>query len=99
MSPAAGQNVDQNDAAFFKDPAVANKQFKLFWMAVGKDDTIVGPGDKACDELLTSRGVKHTFKLTTAGTNGPCGGSTSMRSRPSYSGRRRLQKRRRCPWS
>jgi enterochelin esterase-like enzyme len=64
MSPAAGQNIDQSYSAFFKDPGVANKQFKLFWMAVGKDDTLVGAGDKAFDELLTAKGVKHSFKTT-----------------------------------
>jgi len=64
MSPAAGQNMDQTYASFLKDPAVANKQFKMFWMAVGKDDTLVGAGDRAFDELLTAKGVKHSFKLT-----------------------------------
>jgi enterochelin esterase-like enzyme len=64
MSPAAGQNMDQTYASFLKDPAVPNKQFKMFWMAVGKDDTLVGAGDKAFDELLTAKGVKHSFKLT-----------------------------------
>ena len=64
MSPAAGQNMDQTYASFLKDPAVANKQFKMFWMAVGKDDTLVGAGDKAFDELLTAKGIKHSFKLT-----------------------------------
>jgi enterochelin esterase-like enzyme len=64
MSPAAGQNLDQTYATFLKDPAVANKQFKLFWMAVGKDDTLVGAGDKAFDEVLTAKGVKHAYKTT-----------------------------------
>jgi enterochelin esterase-like enzyme len=64
MSPAAGQNLDQTYAGFLKDPAVANKQFKMFWMAVGKDDTLTGPGDKVFDEMLTAKGVKHSFKLT-----------------------------------
>ena len=61
---SAGQNMDQTYASFLKDPAVPNKQFKMFWMAVGKDDTLVGAGDKAFDELLTAKGVKHSFKLT-----------------------------------
>jgi len=27
----------------FKNPASLNKQFKLFWIGVGKDDTLTGP--------------------------------------------------------
>jgi enterochelin esterase-like enzyme len=64
MSPAAGQNMDQTYAGFLKDPAVPNKQFKMFWMGVGKDDTLVGPGDKAFDDVLTAKGVKHSFTLS-----------------------------------
>jgi enterochelin esterase family protein len=63
MSPAAGRNLDQTYAAFFKDPSVANRQFKLFWMGVGKDDTLTGPGDKDFDALLTGKGIQHTFVL------------------------------------
>ena len=32
-----------------KNPASLNKQFKLFWIGVGKDDTLTGPGDRAFD--------------------------------------------------
>jgi len=64
MSPAAGANAEQAYAGFFKDPSIANKQFKLFWMGVGKDDTLTGPGDRTFDELLTAKGVKHSFTLS-----------------------------------
>ena len=57
-------NAEQAYRGVPEDPDVANKQFKLFWMGVGKDDTLVGPGDKAFDEALTEAGIKHTFKLT-----------------------------------
>jgi enterochelin esterase-like enzyme len=33
-------------------------------MAVGKDDTLTGPGDRTLDESLTKAGIKHSFKLT-----------------------------------
>jgi enterochelin esterase family protein len=60
MSPAvSGAMADQYAA--FKDPSTANKQFKLLWMSVGKDDTLVGAGDKAFEEALTKAGIKHTF--------------------------------------
>ena len=64
MSPAAGQINEQAYPAIFKDPSAINKQFKMFWMAVGKDDTLTGPGDRALDESLTKAGIRHTFKLT-----------------------------------
>ena len=63
MSPAAA-NADQIYANFLKDPAVPNKQFKLFWMGVGKDDNLVGAADKTFDAALTAKGVTHTFTLT-----------------------------------
>ena len=56
MSPAAGQNMDQTYAAFLKDPAVANKQFKMFWMAVGKDDTLVGAGRQGVRRAIDGEG-------------------------------------------
>lgn len=64
MSPAAGQINEKSYPAIFKDPSAINKQFKMFWMAVGKDDTLTGPGDRALDEALTRAGIKHSFKLT-----------------------------------
>jgi enterochelin esterase-like enzyme len=64
MSPAAGGSVDKIYPKFLANPATANKQFKLFWVGVGKDDMLTGPGDKAFSETLTKAGVTHTFKLT-----------------------------------
>ena len=64
MSPAAGGINETGYPATFKDPSGINKQFKVFWMGVGKDDTLTGPGDRALTEALTKAGIKHTFKLT-----------------------------------
>ena len=64
MSPAAGGNVQTSYPDFFKDISAANKRFKLFWMAVGKDDNLTGPGDRALAETLTKIGFNHQFKLT-----------------------------------
>ena len=62
MSPAAN-NAGTTYADFLKNPAVPNKQFKLFWMGVGKDDTLTGPSDKTFDEALTKAGVNHRFDV------------------------------------
>lgn len=61
MSPAANGRVEQYYGRTLKDPGTINKQFKLFWVGVGKDDTLTGPGDHAFVEALRKNGVKHTF--------------------------------------
>jgi enterochelin esterase family protein len=63
MSPAAG-NAAQTYAEVLEAPAKLNDQFKLFWMAVGENDTLTGPGDRALHEALETAGVKHTWLLT-----------------------------------
>jgi enterochelin esterase-like enzyme len=63
MSPAANGVNETAYPAVFKDPAVVNKQFKLFWMGVGKDDTLVGPAVKTLDAALTKAGITHTFDV------------------------------------
>jgi enterochelin esterase-like enzyme len=64
MSPAAGGGVAKMYPRIAEKPDILNKQFKLFWVGVGKDDTLTGPGDKAFVEALTTLGIKHTFVLT-----------------------------------
>jgi enterochelin esterase family protein len=64
MSPAAGGINATGYPAIFKDPSGINKQFKLFWMAVGENDTLTGPGDRALAEAFTKANIKHAFKLT-----------------------------------
>ena len=64
MSPAAGASVEKIYPKFLADPSIANKQFKMFWVGVGKDDMLTGPGDKAFVETLQKHGIKHTFNLS-----------------------------------
>jgi enterochelin esterase family protein len=64
MSPAAGGGVATFYPKIAETPDILNKQFKLFWVGVGKDDGLTGPGDKAFSEALTKIGVKHEFVLT-----------------------------------
>ena len=64
MSPAANARVESVYASRLKDSAALNKQFKLLWLGVGKDDGLTGPGDRAFAEMLTKHGIKHEFKLT-----------------------------------
>lgn len=64
MSPAAGGVTAANYPAIFKDPSGINSQFKLFWMAVGEDDTLTGPGDRKLAEAFKAAGINHQFLLT-----------------------------------
>src|SRR5690348_4241269 len=59
MSPAVFGNTEQAYPSVFKDPSFVNKQFKLFWVGVGKDDTLVGAGVKAFDAAATKAGIHH----------------------------------------
>lgn len=61
MSPAAGPQAEQQYPKIFSDPSIVNKQFKLFWVGVGKDDTLVGPGVHGFDAALTKAGIDHKF--------------------------------------
>jgi enterochelin esterase family protein len=63
MSPAASGRVGEFYAPLLRDK-VPNKQFKLFWVGVGKDDGLTGPGDRAFSEALNQHGITHTFRLT-----------------------------------
>ena len=64
MSPAANARIETIYPQHMQKPDVLNKQFKLFWIGVGKDDTLTGPGDRALAETLAKHGVKHVFKET-----------------------------------
>ena len=63
MSPAAGPQAEQQYPQIFKDPSIVNKQFKLFWVGVGKDDNLVGPGVHGFDAALTKAGINHKFEV------------------------------------
>ena len=60
---AGSQNADQNYPEFFKNPDAINKQFKLLWIGVGKDDFALN-GAKALSDLLTKSSIKHTYRVT-----------------------------------
>jgi enterochelin esterase-like enzyme len=60
---SGGQNADSSYPQFFKNADATNKQLKLLWIAVGKDDFALS-GSKTLDELLTSKGINHTHRVT-----------------------------------
>jgi enterochelin esterase family protein len=61
MSAAANGVTEARYPAIFKDPSVVNRQFKVFWVGIGKDDTLTGPSNRTLDEALTKAGITHTY--------------------------------------
>ncbi|ODS52615.1 MAG: hypothetical protein ABS36_16325 [Acidobacteria bacterium SCN 69-37] len=64
MSPAANGVSATNYPEIFKTPARINNQFKVFWLGVGEDDTLTGPGDRQLHEAFEAAGINHTWRLT-----------------------------------
>ena len=65
----AGVNSDflERNAAFFADPEKTNKQLKLFWIGVGKDDRTVTDGPKRLSEMLKAHNIRHEFHESEGG--------------------------------
>jgi enterochelin esterase-like enzyme len=61
---AGSNNAEQNYPDFFKNADAANKQFKLFWIGVGKEDKLVMSGSQALTDALTRNNIKHTYRVT-----------------------------------
>jgi enterochelin esterase-like enzyme len=64
---AATDGFEQTSAAFLDNPAKTNRELKLFWIAVGEKDGLVGSNAKSLDELLTAKGINHEFHLSEGG--------------------------------
>jgi enterochelin esterase-like enzyme len=54
----------RNEEKFFKNPEQTNKLVKVLWIGCGKNDNLIGDGDRKLSALLTKRGIKHTFHET-----------------------------------
>lgn len=54
---------EQTFAAALGDAKATNAKYKLLWLGIGKDDFLLKTNQQF-DELLTARGIKHTFRLT-----------------------------------
>jgi enterochelin esterase family protein len=60
---AGAANAEENYPDFFKNADAINKQFKLLWIGVGKDDFALN-GSKALSDLLTKHNIMHTYRVT-----------------------------------
>jgi len=54
----------RNEAKFFGNPERTNKLVKVFWIGCGKNDTLIGDGDRRLSDLLKRRGIRHVFHET-----------------------------------
>jgi enterochelin esterase family protein len=63
----ATANFEQDNAGFLDNAAKTNKELKLFWLAVGENDTLVGENARNLDALLTAKGIKHEFHVSEGG--------------------------------
>ncbi len=54
---------EQTFATALGDAKASNAKYKLLWLGIGKDDFLLKTNQQF-DELLTARGIKHTFRLT-----------------------------------
>jgi enterochelin esterase family protein len=63
MSAAAFGITEARYPAHFKDPSLLNKQFKVFWVGIGKDDGLTGPSNTTLNHALTKAGITHTYVL------------------------------------
>jgi enterochelin esterase family protein len=50
--------------AFFSNAAAINRQFKTFWIGIGKDDGLVAAGAKSLTDALDASGIKYTHRVT-----------------------------------
>lgn len=58
LTPAA---IQQTFAAALDDPSVTNATLRLFWSAVGEDETGLLNSHKALNAVLDAHGIRHTF--------------------------------------
>ena len=62
MSAGGGQNPEQTYADFFKNADTVNKQLKLLWLSVGKDD--FSERQQGARRGFDKNNIKHTFVVT-----------------------------------
>lgn len=54
---------EQTFAAALGNAKATNANYKLLWLAIGKDDVLLKTNQRF-DKLLSARGIKHTFNVT-----------------------------------
>jgi enterochelin esterase-like enzyme len=60
-------DFEERNVGFFGDPDRTNQMVRLFYVAAGEDDQIIGDGARRLSETLTRRGIRHEFHETEGG--------------------------------
>ena len=58
-----GIRITRRATGIFNDPSPINKQFKVFWVGIGKDDSLTGPSNTTLHQALTKAGITHTYAV------------------------------------
>lgn len=61
---SGSSNAETTYPDFFSDAQAVNEKIKLLWIAVGQDDNLALAGSERLDELMTSKGINHIFRVT-----------------------------------
>ena len=68
-SAANPEGFVKENATFFADSSKTNKMVKLFWIGVGRDDTVVTNGPKQLANTLSTHGIRHEYHEYDGGHN------------------------------
>ena len=60
-------DLETRNASFFADPNQSNARVKLFYLAAGANDQIIGDGARKLSEMLNRHGIRHEFNQTEGG--------------------------------
>jgi enterochelin esterase family protein len=66
-SAGAPDEFVKEHAAFFADTQQTNKQLRLFWIGVGKEDGVVANGPKQLADTLADHEIRHEYHETEGG--------------------------------
>jgi enterochelin esterase-like enzyme len=67
---SAVRDPEQSIGQVWSDPNSTNEKLKLLWIGCGKDDFLLKINQQF-DQLLTTHGIRHEFKLSEGGHSWP----------------------------
>lgn len=60
-------DLETRNASFFADPAQSNQRVRLFYLAAGSNDRIIGQGARQLSEVYRQHGIEHEFHESEGG--------------------------------
>ena len=65
--PSVQFDLETRNARFFANPTQSNAMVKLFYLAAGNNDPLIGEGARKLSEALTQHGIRHEFHESEGG--------------------------------